>query len=135
VGATVTPARARFRHPRSVLIGGCGRDSGWAAGATVGIATVTSVTVADGGCKTRKNPAEFPFIFERYGIVPRKIRELKSALQRAGCVCENAKGSHAKWSHPAVSDKLILSGNDGADAKPYQEKMVANFLHTIQVKP
>jgi len=23
----------------------------------------------------------------------------------------------------------MLSGNDGADAKPYQEKMVANFAH------
>lgn len=71
---------------------------------------------------------------ERYGIVPRKIRELKAVLRWAGCVCENVKGGHAKWSHPAVSGKLILSGNDGADAKPYQEKMVANYLHTISVK-
>ncbi|MCY4244306.1 MAG: type II toxin-antitoxin system HicA family toxin [Gammaproteobacteria bacterium] len=65
--------------------------------------------------------------------MPRKIRELKALLRKAGCVCENVRGSHAKWSHPEISDKLILSGNDGADAKPYQEKMVANYLRAISV--
>jgi len=67
--------------------------------------------------------------------VPRKIRELKAQLQKAGCVCENVRGSHAKWSHHEVSGKLILSGNDGADAKPYQEKMVTNYLRAIPTKP
>jgi len=44
---------------------------------------------------------------------------------------EKAKGSHTKWSHPTVSDKIILSGNDGSDAKSYQEAAVANFLDEV----
>ena len=30
-----------------------------------------------------------------------------------------------KWRHPLVSRSITLSGNDGADAKPRQEKDVA----------
>jgi predicted RNA binding protein YcfA (HicA-like mRNA interferase family) len=63
--------------------------------------------------------------------VPKKIRELKSLLLRAGCKMEKAKGSHTKWSHPTVSDKIILSGNDGSDAKPYQEAAVGKFLYEV----
>ncbi|WP_424948001.1 type II toxin-antitoxin system HicA family toxin [Candidatus Spongiihabitans sp.] len=63
--------------------------------------------------------------------MPRKIRELKTLLLNAGCVCENAKGSHTKWSHHKAARKLILSGKDGVDAKPYQEKNVLNYLHEI----
>lgn len=63
--------------------------------------------------------------------MPKKIRELKKQLLKAGCVCENAKGSHTKWSHPDVAEKLILSGADGMDAKLYQERSVSNYLHEI----
>jgi hypothetical protein len=34
------------------------------------------------------------------------------------------KGSHTTWSHANVSRRVILSGKDGADAKPYQERDV-----------
>ena len=44
---------------------------------------------------------------------------------------EKAKGSHTKWSHPSMSDKIILSGNDGYDAKPYQEEAVTKFLDEV----
>ncbi|NNJ84797.1 MAG: type II toxin-antitoxin system HicA family toxin [Gammaproteobacteria bacterium] len=64
--------------------------------------------------------------------MPKKIRELKGMLLRAGCTCERAKGSHTKWMHPKCANKLILSGNDGADAKPYQENNVLNYLQGIQ---
>ena len=70
-------------------------------------------------------------LYQINGIMPKKIKELKMLLLKAGCVCDNAKGSHTKWSHRKVADKLILSGKDGADAKPYQEKSVSNYLHEI----
>lgn len=60
--------------------------------------------------------------------MPRKIRELKSLLLKAGFIYESAKGSHTKWSHPLLPGKLTLSGKDGNDAKPYQEKDVNNAL-------
>jgi len=63
--------------------------------------------------------------------VPKKIRELKALLLRAGCLAEKGKGSHTKWSHPNLSDKLTLSGNDGSDAKPYQESAVARYIKDI----
>jgi predicted RNA binding protein YcfA (HicA-like mRNA interferase family) len=63
--------------------------------------------------------------------VPKKIRELKALLLRVGCLVEKGKGSHTKWSHPNQSDKLTLSGNDGSDAKPYQESAVARYIKDI----
>lgn len=64
-------------------------------------------------------------------LVPKKIRELKALLFRAGCHVEQGKGSHTKWSHPRLSDKLTLSGSDGSDAKPYQESAVARYIKDI----
>jgi len=55
-------------------------------------------------------------------------------LRKAGCRCEPGKGSHTKWSHPKLKDKVVLSGNDGADAKAYQEKDVNNFLRELEEK-
>ena len=42
-------------------------------------------------------------------------------LLRAGFVLKGGKGSHRKMRHP-FGIIVILSGNDGDDAKPYQEK-------------
>lgn len=63
--------------------------------------------------------------------MPRKIRELKRLLLKAGFVYESAKGSHTKWSHPLFSGKLILSGKDSHDAKLYQERDVDDALKKI----
>lgn len=70
--------------------------------------------------------------------MPKKIRELKRFLLKAGFVCEPGKGSHTKWSHPLLSEKLTLSGKDGTlsgkdgdDAKPYQEKDVNSALQQL----
>jgi predicted RNA binding protein YcfA (HicA-like mRNA interferase family) len=63
--------------------------------------------------------------------VPKKIRELKALLLRVGCLVEKGKGSHTKWSHPSLPDKLTLSGSDGSDAKPYQESAVARYIKDI----
>jgi predicted RNA binding protein YcfA (HicA-like mRNA interferase family) len=63
--------------------------------------------------------------------MPKKIRELKGMLSKAGFSFRSGKGSHTVWSHPAFADKLTMSGNDGDDAKPYQEKMVLRALQKL----
>jgi predicted RNA binding protein YcfA (HicA-like mRNA interferase family) len=57
-------------------------------------------------------------------MVPKKIRELKAMLSRAGFaqIAGGGKGSHSRWKHPNVVRTIVLSGNDGSDAKPYQER-------------
>ncbi len=69
-------------------------------------------------------------------VVPRKIRQLKADLTRAGAVLQRQRGtSHAIWTHPLLpGDSLPLSSHDdGEDAKPYQEKAVREFLAKIEV--
>jgi hypothetical protein len=61
--------------------------------------------------------------------MPKKIRELKSDLSLAGwTLIQGGKGSHTKWMHNRVARRVILSGKDGADAKPYQERDVARAV-------
>ena len=64
--------------------------------------------------------------------MPKKIRELKSLLLKAGFTCASGKGSHTKWFHPLLPGKLTLSGKDGNDAKSYQEKDVNNALQRLK---
>ena len=63
--------------------------------------------------------------------MPKKIRELKSLLLKAGFTEEPGKGSHTKWSHQLLPGKVILSGKDRNDAKPDQERDVINALNTL----
>ncbi len=51
---------------------------------------------------------------------------------KAGFTCAPGKGSHTKWFHPLLPGKLTLSGKDGNDAKPYQEKDVNNALEMLK---
>ena len=60
--------------------------------------------------------------------MPKKIRELKSMLQRAGFVMRAGKGSHTVWSHAMLEESITLSGHDGDNAKPYQEKDVLGII-------
>jgi len=55
--------------------------------------------------------------------VPRKIRELKADLRRAGYqrIPRRGKGSHDSWAHPDVPGTVTIAGNDGSDAQHYQE--------------
>jgi predicted RNA binding protein YcfA (HicA-like mRNA interferase family) len=65
--------------------------------------------------------------------VPKKNRELKAMLRRAGFLqVAGGKGSHTKWRHPNLSRTLTLSGNDGADARKYQEENVAEAIRDSQ---
>lgn len=66
------------------------------------------------------------------GLMPRKIRQLKADLRKAGAVQVAQAGSHAKWRHPLVPGTLIeLAGQDGDDAKPYQERDLRNAIQRI----
>ena len=64
--------------------------------------------------------------------MPRNVRQLKADLRREGCFWRPGKGSHTVWGHPLVRDTVTLSGNDGDDAKPYQEKRVRDLIDAIR---
>jgi len=65
--------------------------------------------------------------------MPRKIRELKAELRRAGFQEQRgrAKGSHTFWRHSVGPVHATISGANGDDAQPYQEKHVAEALATV----
>jgi hypothetical protein len=61
--------------------------------------------------------------------MPPKIRNLKSDLGKAGFFWEPGKGSHTHWifeQDPTI--RVLLSGGDGDDAKPYQVKDVRQAI-------
>ncbi len=55
--------------------------------------------------------------------MPRKIRELIRDLERAGFIDRGGKGNHRNYEHPRGM-RVVVSGNPGDDARPYQEKEV-----------
>jgi predicted RNA binding protein YcfA (HicA-like mRNA interferase family) len=59
--------------------------------------------------------------------MPRKIRELIRDLERAGFLNRGGKGSHRNFEHPSGA-RTTLSGNEGADAKRYQEREVNQVI-------
>lgn len=66
--------------------------------------------------------------------MPRKIRELKADLRRAGFGMRPGKGSHTRWFHPRLPhERVTLAGADGADAKPYQEQEVSDAIARVRV--
>ena len=64
--------------------------------------------------------------------MPRKIRQLKADLRKVGAYQVSQEGSHSKCRHDLVpASTLVLSGHDGDDAKPYQEKAVRELIREI----
>ncbi len=64
--------------------------------------------------------------------MPRKIRQLKADLRTAGAAQVTQEGSHTKWKHPRLPGTLVeLAGQDGDDAKPYQERDIRKALRQI----
>lgn len=45
-------------------------------------------------------------------------------LRKAGFVSRPGKGSHTVWTHALLIGTITISGADGDDARPYQEKDV-----------
>ena len=66
--------------------------------------------------------------------MPRKIRELVRDLCDAGfsLVPGAGKGSHRKFTHANFPGAVTLSGQDGEDAKKYQEKQVRQATEEVQ---
>ena len=64
--------------------------------------------------------------------MPKKVRELKQQLRRAGFTELPGKGSHTNWVHPLYGGKITMAGKDGADAKLYQEKEVQQALEEVE---
>ena len=62
----------------------------------------------------------------------RKIRQLIADLESAGFkIVPGGKGSHRKLRHPRFRGSVILSGKEGDDALPYQEKQVCNAVREV----
>jgi predicted RNA binding protein YcfA (HicA-like mRNA interferase family) len=64
--------------------------------------------------------------------MPRKIRQLIRDLEKAGFVLRSGKGFHRKFYHPKLPAPVVISGQSGDDAKPYQERDVKDALRSIQ---
>ncbi|MDB9473022.1 type II toxin-antitoxin system HicA family toxin [Dolichospermum circinale] len=66
--------------------------------------------------------------------MPKKIRELKQMLQKAGFTLlpKRGKGSHSYWIHPLLPKPVVLSGKDSKDAKPYQEKDIIESIKELE---
>lgn len=65
--------------------------------------------------------------------MPKKIRELKAILSQAGFHMRPGKGRHTVWQHDLLPERIVtLSGNDGDDAKPYQEKQVKRAVEDVE---
>jgi predicted RNA binding protein YcfA (HicA-like mRNA interferase family) len=64
--------------------------------------------------------------------VPKKIRELKARLRKAGFRWRPGKGSHTVWEHPLADRSVTLSGKDGQDAKAYMEAQVETQIAIVE---
>lgn len=66
--------------------------------------------------------------------MPRKLRALVKDLREAGfsLVPGAGKGSHRKFTHANYEGVVTLSGDDGDDAKKYQEKQVKQAIEEVQ---
>jgi predicted RNA binding protein YcfA (HicA-like mRNA interferase family) len=65
--------------------------------------------------------------------MPKKIRQLKAILKKAGFHWRPGKGSHTVWRHDKLPGKRVtVSGNDGDDAKKYQERDVEEAIREVE---
>jgi hypothetical protein len=67
--------------------------------------------------------------------MPRKIRQLKADLRRAGFVelKDRGKGDHTMWQHPDVPAAIVgLDGQNGDDAKRYMEKALREMRALVE---
>ncbi len=65
--------------------------------------------------------------------MPRKLRELRADLRRAGFYLHRTRGSHTMWKHSLVPGiSANLAGKDGADARAYQEDEVRRALRAVR---
>jgi predicted RNA binding protein YcfA (HicA-like mRNA interferase family) len=58
--------------------------------------------------------------------MPRKVRQLIADLEQAGFINRGGKGSHRNFRKGVTS--VVISGQPGDDAKPYQERDVKRAI-------
>ena len=63
--------------------------------------------------------------------MPRKIRDLIRDLERAGFVNRGGRGSHRNFDHDR-GPRVTISGQEGDDAKPYQEREVRRAIEEVE---
>lgn len=67
--------------------------------------------------------------------MPKKIRELKVMVTKAGYVLQprRGKGSHTFWKHPLLPDEpLTIPGKDGDDVPLYLERSIQRVLKKLK---
>ena len=65
--------------------------------------------------------------------MPKKVRELKAILLKAGFTYRPGKGSHTIWTHDQLPElHITIAGKDGDDAKIYLEKTVKERLKKLE---
>jgi predicted RNA binding protein YcfA (HicA-like mRNA interferase family) len=62
--------------------------------------------------------------------MPRKIRDLIRDLEKAGFANRGGRGSHRNFKH-INGPRITICGKSGNEAKPYQEKAVAEALKEV----
>jgi predicted RNA binding protein YcfA (HicA-like mRNA interferase family) len=63
--------------------------------------------------------------------MPRKIRQLIKDLEKSGFENRGGKGSHRNFFHLKLPIPVLISGNPGSDALPYQEKAVKRAIKEV----
>jgi predicted RNA binding protein YcfA (HicA-like mRNA interferase family) len=63
--------------------------------------------------------------------MPRKIHQLVRDLKKTGFTERPGRGSHRNFEHPK-GPRVTISGGDGDDAKPYQEREVKHAIEEAQ---
>lgn len=67
--------------------------------------------------------------------MPRKGRQLKADLRKAGFVPVRQSGSHVTWQHVRhPSTTVTLAIEDGEDADPYEERLVRRAIAAIRAQ-
>jgi predicted RNA binding protein YcfA (HicA-like mRNA interferase family) len=64
--------------------------------------------------------------------MPRKIKQLIKDLESSGFQARSGKGSHRNFFHQTSPFIVTISGKDGDNALPYQEKTVKQALREIK---
>ena len=65
--------------------------------------------------------------------MPPKVRELKAELRGERFASRPGKGSHTVWEHPLLPGvRVVISGNDGDDARSYQVDAVRDALAKLR---
>jgi predicted RNA binding protein YcfA (HicA-like mRNA interferase family) len=64
--------------------------------------------------------------------MPRKLRQLRAELRKAGYALDHTTGDHTILKHPLIPGHVNIAGNDGDDAQHYQEKAVREAVRKLR---